>query len=198
MDKAIVSGFTVLELSELHVYKLYYGRFKRFYGDRVTLIYSDTDSFLLEIKTETLEQDMREQFSDIMDFGDLPPDHPLYSPINKKKIGCLKDEMAGEVIDEVIAIKPKLYCIKSRTAEKKRAKGVQKSVVESELNFDKYKESLYQEVIDMQTMRRLGSQAHEISMFVNKKISISPFEDKRYLLNDKISSYAYGHYKVNE
>ena len=29
MDKAIVSGFTVLEWSKLHVYKLYYGRFKQ-------------------------------------------------------------------------------------------------------------------------------------------------------------------------
>ncbi|XP_015795454.1 uncharacterized protein LOC107371803 [Tetranychus urticae] len=146
MDKAIVSGFTVLELSKLHVYKLYYGRFKKYYGDKVQLVYSDTDSFLLEIKSNNIITDMK-QFNDIMDFGDLPNDHPLYSSENKKKIGCLKDEMSGEVIHEVIAVKPKLYCIKSQSGEKKRAKGVQKNVVKNKINFEDYKNCLYNEKI---------------------------------------------------
>lgn len=195
MDKAIICGFTVLELSKLHVYKLYYDNFKQFYGDRVTLLYSDTDSLLIEIKTNTLKEDMT-HFKDIMDFGALPHDHPLYDPTNKKKIGCLSDEMTGEPIEEVVAIKPKLYAIKSATGEKKRAKGVQTCVVDKKLSFSDYKTCLFAEDVRTETTRRIGADCHQISMYCNKKIAISPFEDKRYLLDDKISSYAYGHYKI--
>ena len=69
MDKALISGFTVLELAKLHVYKLYYSRFKSFYKERINLIYSDTDSFIVEIKSNTLVDDMK-AFSDIMDLSD--------------------------------------------------------------------------------------------------------------------------------
>ena len=197
MDKAVVSGFTVLELSKLHVYSLYYDHFKSYYGKRIQLIYSDTDSLLVEIKSNDIVNDMK-HFDNIMDFGDLPRDHPLYSPTNSKKIGCLKDEMAGDSILEVVAIKPKLYAIKSVKGEKKRAKGIQKVVCNNQLSFEDYKKSLYEESVTKRDTRRLGSLDHKISMFENCKIAISPFEDKRYLCNDKITSYAYGHYLINQ
>ena len=65
MDKAIVAGFTVLELSKLHVYKLYYNRFKSYYKNNINLIYSDTDSFIVQIKTNNLIDDMK-KFKDIL------------------------------------------------------------------------------------------------------------------------------------
>ena len=106
--------------------------------------------------------------------------------------------MSGDAIHEVIAIKPKLYIIKSRDGEKKRAKGIQKSVVNKKLCFEDYKRSLYQETCHKEVTRRLGSENHKIALYKNEKIAISPFADKRYLLDDKINSYAYGHFKINQ
>ncbi|XP_053205601.1 uncharacterized protein LOC128392015 [Panonychus citri] len=195
MNKPIVTGFTVLELSKLHVYTLYYDTFKCTFGDRCRLIYSDTDSLLIELKSNHLIEDLK-QVEHVMDLSDLPQNHPLHSDEHKKEIGYLKDEMAGDEIHEVVAIKPKLYVIKSASGVKKRAKGVQRQVVANKLSFDDYKRCLFQEEIHMVTNRRLGSTNHDIHMYTQEKIAITPLEDKRYLLGDGISSLAYGHYKI--
>lgn len=57
MYKPIFLGFTVLKLSKLHMYELHYGVFKRYYGEKLKLIYTDTDSFIYHIKTEDIFRD---------------------------------------------------------------------------------------------------------------------------------------------
>ena len=104
--------------------------------------------------------------------------------------------MAGETIHEVVAIKPKLYIIKSASGEIKRAKGVGRQVVNKKLTFDDYERCLFEGDTHTVTTRRLGSSNHEIFMFENEKIAITPLEDKRYLLDDGIHSLAYGHYNI--
>ena len=42
-------------------------------------------------------------------------------------------------------------------------------------------------------MRTIRSEYHQISSYQINKVSLSPFDDKRYILDDGISSYAYGH-----
>ena len=55
-------------------------------------------SVCVQISTEDLYEDMKE-FHHELDCSDYPPDHPLYSIINKKVLGKFKDEMCGEVIN---------------------------------------------------------------------------------------------------
>ena len=44
--------------------------------------------------------------------------------------------------------------------------------------------------------RTIRSVKHKLQSFEINKISLSCFDDKRYILNDGINSYAYGHYKI--
>ena len=44
-------------------------------------------------------------------------------------------------------------------------------------------------------MRSIRSDLHQISSYHLNKVSLSPFDDDRYILNDGITSYAYGHKK---
>ena len=60
-------------------------------------IYTDTDSLLLEIKTEDIYKDMAENF-ELYDTSDYPKENPLYSDANKKVWGKMKDECAGTPI----------------------------------------------------------------------------------------------------
>ena len=46
-------------------------------------------------------------------------------------------------------------------------------------------------------MKTIRSDCHQISSYEINKISLSPFDDKRYILSDGISSYAYGHLNIN-
>ena len=45
-------------------------------------------------------------------------------------------------------------------------------------------------------MKTIRSDCHQISSYQINKISLSPFDDKRYMLSDGISSYAYGHLNI--
>ena len=78
----------------------------------------------------------------------------------------------------------------------KRAKGVKKQVLKDQISYEHYKDALFSEKYFKHKMSRLQSFSHEIFALEEKKISISPFDDKRYILNDKIHTLAHGHHKI--
>ena len=45
-------------------------------------------------------------------------------------------------------------------------------------------------------VQRIGSNAHQLYTYDTNKLSLCPFVDKRYVLDDKINTLAYGHYNV--
>ena len=44
----------------------------------------------------------------------------------------------------------------------------------------------------------LNLKKHNVNTIKVNKICLSCFDNKKYLLNDGITSYAYGHYKIKE
>ena len=61
-----------------------------------------------------------------------------------------------------------------------------------------YKNTLLNEEQMRHKMRTIRSVKHKLQSFEINKISLSCFDDKRYILNDGINSYAYGHYKIKQ
>lgn len=53
LDKPIYTGFSVLELSKLHMYVMYYDVMKVKYEKNITLMFTDTDSFCFISKHKT-------------------------------------------------------------------------------------------------------------------------------------------------
>ena len=45
-------------------------------------------------------------------------------------------------------------------------------------------------------MKTIRSQKHQLGSYEINKVSLSCFDDKRYIHDNGISSYAYGHYKI--
>ena len=97
LNKPIYVGMSILEYSKQHMNNFFYNVMKPFYGNRVSLIYTDTDSLILNIQTEDLFKDYEKY-----------KDH-LYL-IGSKTFGLMKDEAAGSVITEVVALRPQTYC----------------------------------------------------------------------------------------
>ena len=57
-NKPIYLGACILETSKLHMYQFWYDYLKNKYNDKVELIYTDTDSFIIQVETDDIYNDM--------------------------------------------------------------------------------------------------------------------------------------------
>ncbi|XP_067130198.1 uncharacterized protein [Centruroides vittatus] len=197
LNKPLYIGFCVLESSKLHMYKTYYNVFKNYYKNNVNLLYTDTDSLILEIFTNDIYLDFKNNLPDIFDFSNYPLDHPLYSEKNKNKLGFFKDEAKSKVISEFVGLKAKMYSISGEYYEKKTAKGINKSVVKSTFYHDLYKSTLLKKQQHRHSQSQIISKNHVITTQFQNKISLSAFYDKKYILSNGIDTLSYGHYSIS-
>ena len=110
LNRPVYVGMSILDLSKHLMYDPYYNQLKVHYGESCQLLYTDTDSLLLEIETEDVYKDMGQK-QGLYDKSDFPKDHPLYSSANKKVLVKLKDECAGRAIAEYVGLRPKMTSI---------------------------------------------------------------------------------------
>jgi len=110
LNKPVYVGMSILDLSKYLMYDFYYNQLKTQYGEKCKVLYTDTDSLLLEIQTENFYTDM-EKNKDLYDTSDYPESHSLQSDKNKKVVGKMKDECAGRLISEYVGLRPKMYSI---------------------------------------------------------------------------------------
>ena len=60
MDKPIYLGFSVLELSKLLTYEIYYDKLQPYFGqENIQLHYMDTDSFVSSVNTKGIIEDLK-------------------------------------------------------------------------------------------------------------------------------------------
>lgn len=196
LDKPIYVGFSILEMSKLHMYKLYYNHFKKIYNEKIELLYTDTDSLFLHIKTEDAYSDLQTHFSDIVDCSNFPPNHRMHDDRHKNKLGYLKSE-AIEPISEFVGLKSKMYAFSFGNQCKKRAKGVKKSTLR-DINFKTYANVLKSGSYLRHSMQLIISENHQLKTVTQNKISLSCFYDKKYLEIDGIHSKSYGHYEIEK
>ena len=195
LNKPSYVGMCILELSKTLMYDFHYNYIKKKYPE-AQLLFTDTDSLCYHIETEDIYSDF---FADreLFDNSDYPSDSKFYFSENKKVIGKFKDETSGVPIREFIGLKSKMYSI-SLDNEKfsKKAKGVKKNVIRKGISHGDYLDVLNQSKVMHHKMKTIRSDCHQISSYEINKISLSPFDDKRYILSDGISSYAYGHLNI--
>ena len=143
LNKPIYVGMSVLDLSKHLMYDFYYKTLKPRYPEgKVRLLYTDTDSLILQVYTKDIYDDMKKNL-DEYDTSNYSPDHPLFSNTNKKIIGKFKDELGGKVMTEFIGIRPKMYSYVGEESGK-RAKGVKKSILQNGITHEDYKTCLFE------------------------------------------------------
>jgi len=120
-NKPVYVGLTILDNSKILMYDFYYNNLKKKYGPRCNLLYTDTDSLLMEIQTDDVYKDM-EGPKDLYYTSDYPIEHPLYSEVNRKVVGKMKDQMNGKLISECVCLRPKMYSIFTEEKTLKRQK----------------------------------------------------------------------------
>ena len=77
------------------------------------------------------------------------------------------------------------------------AKGIKKNVIKNNIKHEDYKSTLINNEQMHHKMKTIRSQRHQLGSYEINKVSLSCFNDKRYIHHDDgTSSYAYGHYKI--
>ena len=191
-NKPIYLGACILETSKLHMYKFWYDYLKVKYGDNINLIYTDTDSFVLDIFTDDVYEDMKND-NHLFDFSEYPKDHKCYNVKNKKKLVIFNDELHGNIMTEFSCLKPKMYSfefIENNTIyNETKHKGVKKSV---DIYHSDYKKCLYNEEILYKEFYNLQLNKQNIYLDKINKMALNPFESKRHWINN-INSLPYGY-----
>ena len=196
LNRPVYVGMSILDLSKHLMYDFYYNQIKAQYGEHCQLLYTDTDSLLLEIETEDVYKDMAKH-ADLYDTSGFPQDHPLYSTVNKKVLGKMKDECAGRPIEEYVGLRPKMYSIlEANGSNIKKAKGVKKTTVKKHIRHEQYKEALFAKQTFHHGMDVLRSEHHQIYGMHQNKISLSPFDSKRWISENGVDTLAFGHKNI--
>ena len=109
MDEPIYPGFAILELSKLLMYEAYYDILQPYFGDKnLQLLYMDTDSFVLSVKTKDNIKNLK-NLEDIFDFSNLDKNHELFKKKNKKVIGKYKIETPKKIWgDNFVCLRSKM------------------------------------------------------------------------------------------
>lgn len=192
LDKPIYIGFTVLELSKSHMYDFHYSVMKPLYGDRIELCYTDTDSFIYHIQTTDFYDTMKNDLLRYFDTSNYDPNNSYKIPLkNKKNPGLFKDEIGGEIIEEFVGLRSKLYCIKTSNRTIKKAKGVKSCAVRS-LGLHDYQNTLFTGEILRKKNILFKSIKHEIFTHSVNKVALSRNDDKRLIQKNQISTKAWG------
>ena len=129
MNKPNYLGLSILQISKILMYEFWYDYMKPKYNDNVRLCCMDTDSFIMNIKTNYFYKDISDDVDNRFDTSNYEVKRPLLMGKNKKVIGLMKDELGGEIITEFVTLRPKTYSyLTDDSKEDKKAKGTKKSV----------------------------------------------------------------------
>ena len=203
MNKPIYLGLSLLEISKILMYEFWYDYMKPKYNDNVRLCYMDTDSFIMNIKTNDFYKDIASDVENRFDTSNYEVNtsetsalarRPLPTGKNKKVIGLMKDELSGKIITEFVTLRPKTYSFLTDDGkEDKKAKGKKKCIIKKMIKFNDCKKCLLNGEIILKSQQRFISNKHDVYTEDVNKIALSNDDDKRIVSPDKISSYPYGY-----
>ena len=170
MNKPIYLRLSILEISKTLMYEFWYDYMKAKYNNDVKLCYMDTDSFIMNVKTNDFYKDIANDVENRFDTSNYEENRPLPTGKNKKVIGLMKDELGGKIIMEFVTLRPKTYSFLTDDGkEDKKAKGTKKCVIKKMIKFNDYKKCLLNDELILKSQQRFISKKHNLTL----KISIN-------------------------
>ena len=192
MNKPIYLGLSILDISKILRYKFWYDYMKPKNNNNVKLCYMDTDSFVMNIRTNDFYKDIANDVEKRFDTSNYEVNRPLPTGKNKKVIGLIKDELGGKIITEFVTLRPKTYSyLTDDGKEDKKAKGTKNCVIKRMIKFNDYKNCLLKDKVILKSQQRFISKKHDVYTENINKIALSNNDDKRVVSSDKITSYPY-------
>ena len=206
INKPIYLGQAVLDLSKTLMFEFWFDYLKLMYGDKIRFCYTDTDSFIMHIKTDDFYKDITADVDKWFDTSNFNKNdnRPLEIGKNKKVLGKFKDELGGKIMTKFVALRAKTYSFliddftdedfeKNRIVNKK-AKRTKTCVAKREILFNNDLDSLFKNKVLYRSQQRFRSDHHKVYTEEVNKIALSSNDDKRIQTFDKVTTYPYGTY----
>ena len=96
MDKLVIWGLSILEISKIVMYEFWYDYVKSKYREKTKLCYMNADRLIVCIKAEEIYSDIAKDIKTRFDTSNYELDRPLPKGKNKTVIGLMKDELSGK------------------------------------------------------------------------------------------------------
>ena len=198
INRPIYAGSAILDLSKTLMYEFFYGFLKPECGENCKLLYMDTDCFFLEFTDRNVYEIVKNnsEFFDTFDY----PENNVYKieRKNNKILGKFKDEAKGSIITKFVGLRSKMYAWRTRAKIKKILKGIKRSVVSNKITFENYESALFDKKIFNCTQNSIRSKLHRVYSVKEKKDTLNPYDEKRYILQDNINTLSWGHYSIKK
>ena len=212
-NKPYYIGFSILDISKYIMYDYYYNVLRQYFVEyeKVQLLYSDTDSFVLKIRSEDIFSDLK-CLSPTFDFSNLPPNHYLFDATKKSKLFHFKEEFGLLPILRFVSLGSKVYAIQTvccndfnlqvpckcsanicnnidtknqhnlSCTDKLTLKGVSK-LSQKQFTFENYLFCLQNQRAQRTLDFRIQSKCQQLSSNIIQKIALSGFSDKRFIFD---------------
>ena len=97
-----------------------------------------------------------------------------------------------------IGLRSKLYSFKVEDQKPiNKVKGIKKQAA-AKITYEDYEKCLFEEEIIVKEQHVIRSRLHKIYSESEKKIALSPHDDKRYLIPNSTDTLAWGHYRIQQ
>ena len=160
----------------------------------VRSLYTDTDSLMYSVECEDVYKRMKRDI-DRFDTSDYAVDNPYGMPrVNKKVPVLMKDENNGALMTEFVGLRSKMDATRTFNAvlgsksETKKVKDVRRHVVANNIQFDDYIRCLRDLTEKSIQQNNIRPKEHNVYSVSGEKNALSPFDDKRCILVDRVST----------
>ncbi|KYM93980.1 hypothetical protein ALC62_15425 [Cyphomyrmex costatus] len=196
-DKPIYVGMCILDISKTCLYEFHHEYMLPMFNENCKIMYTDTDSLIYRIECDDVYAVMKRDIARF-DTSDYPTDNAYGMPlVNKKVPGLMKDENNGAIMTEFVGLRAKMYALRvDGKKDKKKAKGVKSSAVARTITFDDYTRCLNEEIEMTRRQSCIRSKLHQVYTVSEKKVALSPYDDKRYVVPDSTETLPWGHWRI--
>ena len=129
------------------------------------------------------------KYKELFDLSNFPVSSKYYCSDNKKIVGKMKDEYGRKSILKFVGLKSKMYSIVDESSNEKNTNKGHNDFIE----FQQFHDTLFKKKILRNQMRGVKSKNPNLGTYETNKISLSCFNDKRYIVRNGIETFAYGH-----
>ncbi|XP_072377324.1 uncharacterized protein [Diabrotica undecimpunctata] len=195
-DKPLYIGFSILDISKTFIYNFFYGYIKNKYRNNANLLYTDTDSLILEVQTPNFYDDMNKNLR-YFDTSNYSENNQHGVEKTKSILGKMKIKFPNTTIKAFYGMAAKAYCIDADTIVKK-AKGVSRHVVKNQLHLNDYVRVIQNKETIFRKMYFFRSEMHTVYTELRNKVSLTFRDDKRYVIPGDVSTLAWGHLLISQ